>query len=282
MTFQEKWNNILEFKSLTYERGIKASFIMEINQKSILSRLANNEKILGLDYYINGNCNEIRNRFSFSTQILEFLFIKYNNNWPYWNMKPYTYALLSDHKGLIDRYANLPVDTHLLYDDPKKGMPKHFNYAFQGLLKEDSKLIQRGLDLFEEDIDKRKEIRWMRAHIACTKAVASGDLLAIKKALLLFEDKRIKSQAIKADICEEVLSFFPLAYAKIAWIKGIEVDTGSKFMPIELLEVKPLEEYTIPYWFLRDFYRELGINWCYDPIHPELQDWENDSEFTST
>jgi hypothetical protein len=71
-----------------------------------------------------------------------------------------------------------------------------------------------------------------------------------------------------------------LSYAKIALLNGIEVVPNSKYMPTSLLEVNLLEEYTIPYWFLRDFYREQGINWRYDPIYPELQDWENDPENT--
>ena len=93
-----------------------------------------------------------------------------------------------------------------------------------------------------------------------------------------FELKRNKRRFVKNDICEEIISFFPIVYAKIAWRKGLKVDPQSKYMPIELLEVRPLDEYTIPYWFLRDYYREKGIDWRYDPIHPELQDWENDPE----
>ena len=61
-------------------------------------------------------------------------------------------------------------------------MSKHFNYAFQGLLRNNLKLIQPCLGLFEEDITRRKEIRWMRADIACTEVVASGDQKAIEKA----------------------------------------------------------------------------------------------------
>lgn len=49
-------------------------------------------------------------------------------------------------------------------------------------------------------------------------------------------------------------------------------------MPINVLEVKLIEEYTIPFWFLRDFYREQRIDWRYDPIYPALQDWMNDPE----
>ena len=49
-------------------------------------------------------------------------------------------------------------------------------------------------------------------------------------------------------------------------------------IPIDLLKISPLQEYPIPYKILRYWYRTEGINWNYQPIHPELQDWENDPE----
>ena len=215
---------------------------------------------------------------SFTAMINEYSFLKLNYNWPYWDMKPYAYALLSDNKALIERYAHLPVDQHIIYENPKDGTPKGFNYAFQGLLRDDPVLVEKGILSFQDDIDKKKSIGIHKAHIACAEAVFSKDKNAIEKALRSFEKNRIKNEMLKADICENVVSFFPIAYAKIAWLKGLEVDPQSKYMPLELLEVKPLDEYTIPYWFLRDYYREKGIDWRYDPIHPELQDWENDPE----
>ena len=194
-------------------------------------------------------------------------------------MKPYTYALLSDHQPLIDRYAHLPVDEVILYPNgTKMELPRGYNYAFQGLLLEDELLIKRGLERFEADIKIRNSIGFNKAFIACTEALAARDEQGILAGIKLFERKNLKKQAIEGDICEEILSFFPLAYAKIAWLKGMEIDPGSPYMPVELLRVAPLEEYTIPYWFLRDWYRDQGVDWRYDPLYPELQNWDNDPE----
>jgi len=278
MIDQSKWENILKFRQLTYKKGIENSFNSKLNQKSIIHRIGENDKVKAIDHLFEEQINLFKLRMSYSAMVFEFSFLKLNEVWPYWDIKPYSYALLSDNKALIDRYAYLPIDDHIIYKNPKDGVPRGFNYTVQGLLRENNSLIKRGLGAFQKDIDQKKSIGFHKAHIACTEAIASKDLVAIKSALQNFEKGRLKNVAVRADICENVISFFPIVYAKIAWMKGLEVDPQSKYMPLELLEVKPLEEYTIPYWFLRDYYREKGIDWRYDPIHPELQDWDNDPE----
>jgi hypothetical protein len=84
---------------------------------------------------------------------------------------------------------------------------------------------------------------------------------------------------------EKFISFGVLAYAKQAYKYGLEiwqvderVLSPSSLIPGDWLEYRPLNEYTIPLKFLRDFYREQGDEWKYFPIHPDLQDWDNDYE----
>lgn len=77
---------------------------------------------------------------------------------------------------------------------------------------------------------------------------------------------------------EKDISIVTLALGRLAWMYGMEVEIESKFVPNELLPFEPLEEYTIPYKFLRNFYREQGVDWRYDPVFPELQDWASDPE----
>ena len=277
MKFEEKWQNTLTVLNGESKSIIK-SYDGDLIQKHVRHHFSRINTVRAINYCLSTQYQLSKKFFYNTSMIEEYCFLVHNNNWPYGNMKPYTYALLSDNRAIIERYAFLPVDEHLLYDEPKKGMPKQFNYTLQGLLRDDQDLINRGLSMCETEIDKRIEIRWNRAHIACTESIASGDPNEVKRALLLFEDNRFKSKAIQADLCEHVLSLFPLAYAKIAWLKGIEVEPVTKYMPIELLEIKPLKEYTIPYWFLRDFYREKNVDWRYDPNYPELQNWNSDPE----
>lgn len=44
-----------------------------------------------------------------------------------------------------------------------------------------------------------------------------------------------------------------VVYAKLAWRHGYQVDVDTPYIPKEWLPVKPLDEYTDPYDFMRDF-----------------------------
>ena len=93
----------------------------------------------------------------------------------------------------------------------------------------------------------------------------------LREALLGFEDKRLKAHRKKVNPVEQYLSIVPLGYLKLAWLRGMEIEIDSEYIPKEWLPYQPLEEYTIPYWFLRDYYREQGVTWRYDPVWPEVQ-----------
>jgi len=279
MTFRKKFENYLVNAIPNDSEYVKRTFLANWNQSGIRSYLIRNNITLSVNGLLEGKFSECKYRFSIASMLSEYCFLTYNNNWPSWNMKPYSYALLSDSKALIDKFASLPIDEHKIYDIEKKESPAYWNYLLKGLWLNDALIIDKGLsDLYDKNISKNREISLSRAHKLCTEGISERNEMKIIDGLNEFELKRNKKRILANDICENVISFFPIAYAKIAWLKGLEVDPQSKYMPLDLLRVEPLEEYTIPYWFLRDWYRDQSVDWRYEPIHPELQDWDNDPE----
>ena len=74
--------------------------------------------------------------------------------------------------------------------------------------------------------------------------------------LLLLKDhkKRNKHKGIAQDYI-----FIPaLGYAKLAWLKGMEVEIEHPLISKELLPIKPLEKYEDKYDFLKEL--DLDIN----------------------
>ena len=57
-------------------------------------------------------------------------------------------------------------------------------------------------------------------------------------------------------LLNEFISHPALGYAKLAWLKGIEVEIDNPLVPKELLPFKPLENYLNEYAFLD----EININ----------------------
>ena len=109
-------------------------------------------------------------------------------------------------------------------------------------------------------------------------AFIDRDIDKLSVQIKLLETPKIKKARIKEDTKEKYFSKYTTAFAKLAKMNDMEITIDSEYVPKHLLSYSPLEEYTIPYRFLRDWCREQGINWRYDPIHPELQDWDNDPE----
>ena len=151
-------------------------------------------------------------------------------------------------------------------------------YQFRSLLRDDENEIDQALQVLHEYHSKAPGKRFTSASILCTEGIANRDEAKLRKGIEQFESKFIKGKMIKGNLFEKILSFLSLFYLKIAWRKGMELYVDSEFIPREILPIEPLEEYTIPYWFLRDFYREQGETWRYDPVYPELQNWSTDPE----
>ena len=55
----------------------------------------------------------------------------------------------------------------------------------------------------------------------------------------------------------ELYHTLPTAALKLAWILGMEVEVDSPYIPMELMPVKPLEHYEIPYFFLDGYQGEI-------------------------
>lgn len=272
MELDQKWKNVLEFSLENEKKSIIRSYSKEWNQSGTRSYLAESNYIIGINYFRIRAINDFKQKLHNSALLYEYCFNVYNNYWISYKMKPYTYALLSDNKDLVNRFANISLE------DSGQNKAAYFNYSIQGLLRDDPDMINKSLKIIDKEISYGKEVSIKKAHKFCIEGIVNKDKEHVLKGIHEFELKRNKKRFIANDLGEEYISLFPMVYAKIAWMKGMEIDPRSKFMPIELLKINPLKEYTIPYWFLRDYYREQGIDWRYDPVYPELQDWDNDPE----
>jgi hypothetical protein len=68
---------------------------------------------------------------------------------------------------------------------------------------------------------------------------------------MLLEEK-INNHRNRYSFCKDFFSFPALGYAKLAWLKDIEVDINHPGVPKELLLVRPNKEYIDEYDFLKN------------------------------
>jgi hypothetical protein len=65
----------------------------------------------------------------------------------------------------------------------------------------------------------------------------------IENAITLLAGKYHKKRNREYSLSNEIISIPALTYAKLAWLKGIEVEIDSPLVPKELLPFKPNNEY---------------------------------------
>jgi len=235
-------------------------------------------KVFGQDFTRHYYCSRIYKKRSkndlFSLGLCyNFVNEVYNPPEEYWlGGDSQSFILMSDNKELYTLMCN-----------NFKGMysPEYPGYAntkamfqiacgeWEGLA-ETKKFVEAHCD---KDFWQSKEM-WLLIYDAFLKR----DVEKLSEVITMLDSAKHKKQRIRNDTIEKYISPRTIAMAKLAWMHGMEVNIDSPYVPKELLPFEPLEEYTIPYKFLRDYYRPLGYSWRYDPVYPELQDWDNDPE----
>jgi hypothetical protein len=238
-------------------------------QKNLRLGFDNINSVLSLGcYFFSSGLSSMKKRFSYTGQMAEYLNNHYEVPWLPYRFSNFSYTLCSDHKELIARFGTLKIP------DSVKAIGQTENcvmLAMMDLIREDWTGVAHYISVLERLAQKPKPSAYTPIHIATLKAFIDQDADALQKALIRFEDKKLKAHRKKVNMHEKYVSIVPLGYAKLAWLRGMEIQLDSEYIPKDWLPYQPLEEYTIPYWFLRDYYRSQGVDWRYDPIYPEIQ-----------
>lgn len=85
--------------------------------------------------------------------------------------------------------------------------------------------------------------------------LAKGDVPGMEMALaeIVSPKQRHWRENWHGGYTRRLISEEAVVYAKLAWRHGYQVDVDTPYIPKEWLPVKPLDEYTDPYDFMRDF-----------------------------
>ncbi len=272
----EKFRLILDNYIATEEQHLK-TVLTHNNPVKVLSSMKYDPLNIGrYDILLGNNLEAAKQKLSDSGMLYDLINTKYNSGKEYWiGIDDLSSILISDNKEL---YHELNIRKRYNLGEEKGGwfglLKAMFEIAasdWTGL--EDTirylESIEGSYDELFHDIDN---------YFLIYKCFIEKDEDGLERALNILEQPQFRKVRQRRITIEKYISLITTALAKLAWMHGMEVRIESEYVPKKLLPFEPLEEYTIPYKFLRDFYREQGIDWRYDPIHPELQDWDNDPE----
>ena len=175
------------------------------------------------------------------------------------------YAMLSDNTAFINNtFAKLSYQSTYLDDLTEKPVPitmeenvlageaAIFTHTVQQFLLGRNDLVERNLAIMERVwFNKPNENSTLQYDVRFFKALYLKDLMECETVLKEMVSPKIHQKRNDDALLKKYISMPALGYAKLAWIMGLEVDVKSKLIPKELLPIQPLDNYEIPYEFLK-------------------------------
>ena len=182
---------------------------------------------------------------------------KYNSDILSYGLISTSYPILSDNEELIQRYAKLRYQPW----GKMKGMEENillgkddiWANTVQQFMIDDREMIERNLNILETKTMKLKKNQKSLQVLDYEfyKALYNGNKAKMEEILDIFVSPKIQKRRSMDIIQEQYIAFPASGYAKLAWRRGIKVEVNSPLIPKELLPIKPLEHYDIPYDFLK-------------------------------
>src|SRR5690554_2228020 len=170
-----------------------------------------------------------------------------------WNYLENVYSKLRYNSSYIDDKTNeklpLSIDDWIL----EGGDPIWCN-TVQFLMANDIQGIERNLNIIETITLPKlpKNQQELKIDYAFYKALLSKDKSKCEELLEQLVSPKIHKKRNDNAVLSKYVSQPALGYAKLAWRQGLEVEVNSPLIPKEILPIEPLDNYEIPYDFLKD------------------------------
>lgn len=245
LSLEEIFVNTIENEKQSLNR-IRAVDTDEVQSKSDKDMLwYYNERFALGAFFLEHNVQKAKEHFYVCGRIDEYLITKYNERTLDYGVSHFAYAILSDNTGLINRYATFshPWYAHTI----KSGSLTH---AMQNIVKEDWESLKSDISIYER-ITATQKGRINVPDLMFFKGVLNRDEQMVLEAItLLLKDHKKRNRHM--GIAQDYISMPALGYAKLAWLKGMEIEIDHPLIPKKLLPYRPLERYEDKYEFLKE------------------------------
>jgi Immunity protein 49 len=197
-------------------------------------------------FYVDNNIEKAKQAFYMCGRLIENATVKYDaslidNAWNYFAL-----ALLSDNAQLIKRYAKL---THSnFFNMVKLGWGSTYIYCMQCIINDDLEEYQKAIQIMKDKCIKK--FKWgLDVEFLEALALRNKDNCQIILQELVSKKGHEKRNKLETGY-KDFISFPATTLAKLAWIKGVNVQVDTHLIPLELLPIKPNEVYVDEYDFL--------------------------------
>lgn len=240
---------------------------IEILTDTWVGRLKQNNLIFALySFFEENDISKAKQHFYVCGLLDAFRIERYQDRLFDYDLTSIGYAMLSDNVSFIkNTFAKLSYQSTYLDDITEKPVPitmeenvlageaAIFTHTVQQFLLGNDALIERNIEIMDRIwFNKPNENSTLQYDVRFFKALYQKNISECEAILKEMVSPKIHQKRNDDAILKKYISMPALGYAKLAWIMGLEVDVKSKLIPKELLPIQPLENYEIPYDFLKE------------------------------
>ena len=229
-----------------------------VDLHNVAASLWTDNEIISTFEIVNLKLDEAKKRFFYCGWLDEYCMMVRNSRFLDYHLLHPLYAVLSDNEELIARYSMLryqkSINAELGMDEMVKiGESPIWCNTIQFFMSNDIIGIERNLNIIENKTLRKlsKKEEGMNDDYDFFKALHVNDKNKMEEVLEKLTSPKIHKKRFDNPVLNQHISPLGLGYAKLAWRKVIEVEVKSKLVPRELLPIKPLEKYEIPYDYLK-------------------------------
>lgn len=213
----------------------------------IISGLASPAEDFALEsFFIKGDLAEAKNWFYASALASMVAMERYGMDLLTFS-RPLDFALLSDCKSLQERFAHWRQPQLEERLSKRMFMASNIRITQHLLLNEE----REALAVFEHFLPNagKKDYLRLAPDVLFLEGMVTRDQAKVEAAMAQLLDKKMVRYRNKDSIpgIGEWLSHPAMWYAKLAWIKGMEIQIDHPLVPMALLPVAPLQEYKNPW-----------------------------------
>ena len=198
-------------------------------------------------YSVEGNIEVAKQHFYTCGRCDEYMIKAYDYQLLSAGIRHIGYALLSDCKPLIERYALLSDSAFEV--QKRKGHPV---YCVQLALLNKLDELEKQVALLKEKASKKTN-KWLLPDVGFFEGLLAADEEQMVESLMQLLKPRLHNKYNAFFILQkDILSFPAVTYAKLAALKGYDLAIEHDLVPKDLITVKPNPVYTDPYHFLKE------------------------------
>ena len=245
-------NSILKIKKLT------SSHILNLSRYNysygIFALIEEKDFVKARSYFFNIILLDTYNINQFQSKFLDY------------DLPKVTSALLSDNWNYLENiYSKLRYNSFYIDNKTNEQIPLSMDEmvlqgesaiwcnTIQFFMANDIQGIERNLNIIETlTLPKLpKNQQELKIDYEFYKALLSKDKSKCEELLEQLVSPKIHKKRNDNAVLNKYVSQPALGYAKLAWRQGLEVEVNSPLVPKEILPIEPLDNYEIPYDFLK-------------------------------